>query len=101
MSLTDQVVAQLDQSMRQWIPAIHTLVRMQRANLKQWYSGKELQERWSMGDKAVIVLLEREIGYVGVRGMPVRVHLDDVLRVDEVLRIGRAAAAEQARSEVA
>lgn len=101
MTLTDQSFAQLDQSVRQLIPAINTLVRMQRATLKQWYSGKELQERWAMGDGTLIVFLQRQISYVGERGKPVRVHLDDVLRLDEVLRVGRAAAAELARSEVA
>ncbi len=101
MTLTPQAFAQLDQSVRQLIPALNTMARLQRATLVQWYDAKSLTERWCLGHKALIAFLEREIGYVGERGKPLRVHLDDVLRLDEVLRIGREAATDLAKQEVA
>jgi hypothetical protein len=92
MTLTAQAVAQLDQSVRQLVAAQLAANRLSRAHLKQWFKGPALQDRWELSADALSALLQREAGHVPAPGKPVRVHLDDVLRIDELLRAGREAA---------
>jgi hypothetical protein len=91
-ALTEQTAIRLDSAVRQLVAAITQSNRLTRAHLKQWYKGPALQDRWELSPQDLSALLQREIGYVPQPGKPVRVHLDQVLKIDELLRAGREAA---------
>ena len=86
MNLPPALIAELNHTMRQVVDTNHQLIRAQLSSLPQWYESKQLQERWCMGRHQLVALLEREISYQGRGGKPIRVHVDDVLRIDNVLR---------------
>jgi hypothetical protein len=90
--MTPELAHQLNQAMRQLIACMHTSNRLAHAHLKQWYKGPALQDRWELSPEALSALLQREIGFKPAPGKPIRVHLDDVLKIDELLRAGRDAA---------
>lgn len=85
MTRSDQLVLQLDQTMRILTGVLAHQATVARANLQQVYSMDELQTRYALSRAQVVALLERHCGYVGKRGNSPRIHLDDVLRIDQAL----------------
>lgn len=92
MTPTERLLSELNFTLRQVVNTNHELIRAHRANLDQWYDLKALTGRWCMGRDQVIDWLKREAGYVPASGQPVRIHLDHVLKIDELLRTGRTVA---------
>jgi hypothetical protein len=81
-----QPVLQLEQAVRQLVGSTNQLAALQRASLKQVYCLDDLCDRWSLSKDQVLALLHEHCGYRGVSGVKPRTHLDDVLRLDAILR---------------
>ncbi|HEX3133876.1 MAG TPA: hypothetical protein VHX44_09885 [Planctomycetota bacterium] len=81
-----QAALQLDQSIRQLLFGIGELVTVTRATLPQFYGIPELRARWGCSADQVVKHLRDHVGYVGAPGVKPSVSLEDVLRIDAVLK---------------
>ncbi len=55
--------------------------------IPQVWGMKELRAHYpAYGEAQILALLEKHCGYVGTRGKPVSVHVDQVLKLDSALR---------------
>ena len=64
---------------------IAELTRVLRSTIQQWFTLENLMERWALGRDTTIALLREHGGYTPQRGVPIRVHIDTVLKIDEAL----------------
>jgi hypothetical protein len=78
--------AQWRNEMRAHAETLAASTRAQLAALPQFYSLEDLQRRYALGRDAMRVVLAQHCGYVGERGKPTRIHLDQVLKLDALLR---------------
>jgi hypothetical protein len=83
--MTGAQATQLDSDIRHLIQVVSQNTRAQLAALPQWWCAEDLAKRWHRGRDEVNALLYAHSGYVGERGKPMRIHVDDVLKIDEVL----------------
>lgn len=86
VSSADESARQLAQGIRQLIGVVNENTAAMRASLPQFFGADDLMKRWNRGHDQVVRLLETHAGYVGQRGHRLSVSLEDVLRIDEVLR---------------
>lgn len=95
-TLTPQQAAQLDQALRTLAQQVALNTRMHRAGLPQWLDLDALAARYALDAKQVRALIASH----GVASVPygrgLRMHIDDVLRLDDALR--QAATAAPARA---
>lgn len=93
MSMTGAVelvaIRELNSTMRGLAAILNAQIQAQRANLKQFYSVRELADRWCLPESQVLALLTRHGMYEGKRGVSPRFHLDQVLAMDQILKDGR------------
>ena len=90
MSLNDQTAAELIHGIRQLVDTNHQILTAHRASLPQWYDVPTLQVRWCLGRDSVRALILQHIGYQGCPGKSIRIHLNDVCLIDEILEQQKA-----------
>jgi hypothetical protein len=64
---------------------IAELTRVLRSTIQQWFTLENLMERWALGRDTTIAVLREHGGYTPQRGVPIRVPLESVLKIDEAL----------------
>lgn len=90
-TLTPAQAAQLDQALRSLAMQVALNTRVQRAALPQWLDLEALCARYALDSKQVRAqLAQHAIPHVP-HGRGLRCHIDDVLRLDELLRSAVAA----------
>lgn len=93
--------AELVSSLRQMVDTNHQILAALNRSLPQWYGVKEMQARWNIGADACRQLVREHTAYQGETGKALSVHLDDVLVIDEVLRLQGLARIAHARRRTA
>jgi hypothetical protein len=56
------------------------------ASLPQWWTLADLEKRWRLSRAQVAAVLVEHCGYTPVAGVKPRIHISDVLRVDQLLQ---------------
>lgn len=85
--LSAQAVAELRHTMAQLVSVGLEQNKLLRANLPQLFDLATLRVRWgNLGRDAALALLRDHAGYVGQSGIPPRVPLEVVLKIDEHLK---------------
>lgn len=84
--MSDPALVQLNMAIRQALPVWRDLVATQKAALQQFYTLDDLAGRYRMGRDSVRALLVQYRMITPARGQSIRVRLDDVLRLDGILK---------------
>lgn len=86
-SPADQSARQLDQTLRQLVSVVAEQTAVARATLPQFWPAAELAKRWNCSHDQVVAHLTAHCGYRGARGHRVTVSLEDVLKIDQALKV--------------
>ena len=91
-ALQDQAALQLAQGMQALAREVALSTRVARAALPQWLTDAKLRERYAVDGRELRALLAHHRIPSRPNGRGLRVHIDDVLRLDELVRTGAAPA---------
>jgi hypothetical protein len=91
--MSDSATAELIHHTRQLTDVMKGLLIQQRIATPQWMTGAELKKRWKCNDRELHDMLISGIRYNGKKGQPIRVHIDDVLKMDAIVFTKRSVGA--------
>lgn len=87
-SATDQMLLRHEQALRAMAAVMAENNRLLRATMPQFYTVKQLSDRWALSREAVKALLHAH-GIRGSVGRCTRVHVDHVLQIDVELEASK------------
>jgi hypothetical protein len=91
--MSEAAIAELNHNIKQLVAVNLNILKQQQATAVQWMTGVELRKRWKVSERDLIDLLITAIRYAGKKGQPIRVHIEDVLKIDAMIRAKRSTGA--------
>ena len=87
MTASNQVMLQLEHTLRSHASVVAENTRVARLGVPQIWGIAELRAHYpAYGDDHLKSKLVQHCGYVPQRGVPIAIHVDQVLRLDEILK---------------
>jgi hypothetical protein len=91
--MSDPAIAELIHHMRQLTEVNKGLLVQQRISTPQWMTAAELKTRWKCNERELHDMLISGIRYTGKKGQPIKVHIDDVIKMDAIVITKRSVGA--------